>query len=146
MRHSWKHPGLEYGKGGRGPAAGNRTAGHTGQLWRESCSDGPRARQRRRCWSWTSRQGNNPGDAFQRGVYSVAVEDRCGGRARGWRLLDGSVGKADVPFDLSGWTRETVAAKFRELEDNIEAGRFDPDPEPDKCNFCSVSYACRFAV
>jgi putative RecB family exonuclease len=57
----------------------------------------------------------------------------------------GKSGKPTVPYDLSEWTRDKVTGKFKELEDNIRAGRFDPLPESSKCRFCSVSYACEYA-
>lgn len=57
----------------------------------------------------------------------------------------GRSGKPTYPFDLRDWTRDTVGDKFHELAENVEAGRFDPDSEPDKCKFCNVNYACRFS-
>lgn len=92
-----------------------------------------------------NKTGNNPGDDFQLGVYSVALQEMYG--LFGPYLGDywmGRSGKATHPYDLTGWTRDRVAAAFRELEDNIQAERFDPLPEPDKCRFCSVSYSCEF--
>lgn len=41
---------------------------------------------------------------------------------------------------LAEWTREQVAERLRELEDNIHAGRFDSDRAPDKCRMCDVTY------
>lgn len=90
--------------------------------------------------------GNNPGDDFQLGVYSVAIEDKYGVKPEKGDYWMGRSGKPTYPFDLREWTRESVGAKFRELEENVRAKRFDPDPEPDKCKFCDVSYACEFAL
>lgn len=90
--------------------------------------------------------GNSPGDDFQLGVYSVAI----GEMFDEWGAISGDYwmgrsGKPTYPFDLRDWSTGTVGLKFKELQANIEAGRFDPDPSPDKCRFCDVSYACAYA-
>lgn len=91
--------------------------------------------------------GNNPGDDFQLGVYSVAIQEMFGtfGPYEGdyWMAR---AGKPTHPFDLRDWTREAVAERFRELEGNIQNERFDPKPDPDVCRFCSVSLACEYAA
>lgn len=92
-----------------------------------------------------NKTGNNPGDDFQLAVYAVALQEMYG--LFGPYLGDywmGRSGKATHPYDLTSWTRDRVAAAFRELEDNIQSERFDPMPEPDKCRFCDVSYSCEF--
>lgn len=90
--------------------------------------------------------GNQPGDDFQLAVYALAVADSYGVAAPVvgdyWM---GRSGKPTYPFDLRDWTRDAVTEKFHELEANIQAGRFDPEPDPDKCRFCDVSYACEFS-
>lgn len=94
-----------------------------------------------------NKTGNKPGDSFQLGVYAVALAETYGIDPP--RLGDywmGKKGEPVGPFDLTEWTRERVAAEFRDLEDNIQAGRFDPDPEPSKCRFCDVSHACDFSA
>lgn len=95
--------------------------------------------------------GNDPGDDFQLGVYGVALAEmfdieppRVGDYYMAGKK--GMKGKASHPFDISEWTRDRVAEKFLELEDNLRAGRFDPDPEPSKCAFCDVNYSCSFAA
>jgi putative RecB family exonuclease len=93
--------------------------------------------------------GNTPGDDFQLGVYSLAVAKKYGVEQPrlGDYYMAGKKGKKAVvtkPYDLTEWTEEKVTAAFRGLEDNIQAGNFDPDPEPDKCRFCDVSYSCEF--
>jgi putative RecB family exonuclease len=91
--------------------------------------------------------GNNPGDDFQLGVYAVALADKFGlSQIKTGDYWMGRSGKPTYPFDLRDWTPNTVAEKFKELESNIEAERFDPDPDPDKCRFCDVSYACEYKV
>ncbi|QGJ90215.1 Cas4 exonuclease [Mycobacterium phage SheaKeira] len=90
--------------------------------------------------------GNKPGDDFQLGVYALVVKLLYGVEAAtGDYFLAGKKGKKPVlthPFDLSEWTLEAVAAKFAEVEEGIRSGTFEALPEPDKCNFCDVSYSC----
>lgn len=90
--------------------------------------------------------GNSPGDDFQLGVYSVAIEELYGIKpAYGDYFMVGKKGaqpRISGPYDLSPWTRDVVAARFREVEARIQAGDFEPDPEPNKCGFCDVNYSC----
>jgi putative RecB family exonuclease len=90
--------------------------------------------------------GNSPGDDFQLGVYSVAVEELYGAKPpRGDYFMVGKRGakpRISGPYDLSRWTREAVSARFHEVEARIQAGDFEPDPEPGKCGFCDVNYYC----
>lgn len=92
-----------------------------------------------------NKTGNQPGDDFQLGTYKVAMEVQFGvdGITKGDYWM-GRSGKPTFPYDLTEWTQERVTEKFHELEDNIKAERFDPDPEPSKCMFCSVSSSCSF--
>ncbi|AER26461.1 exonuclease [Mycobacterium phage Saintus] len=95
--------------------------------------------------------GNTPGDDFQLGVYSVAVEMMYGVErpqtGRYWMAgKKGGKGKPTKPYDLSEWTREAVTEKFHELDQNIRAEKFEADPEPSKCQFCDVSASCSFAM
>ncbi|WP_457062749.1 RecB family exonuclease [Mycobacteroides abscessus] len=92
-----------------------------------------------------NKTGNKPGDDFQLGVYAVAMAEQYGlGIERGDYWM-GRTGKPTKPYDLTDWTRETVRDKFVELQDNINAGNFPPDPEPSKCKFCDVSYSCQYS-
>ncbi|MDV6975310.1 RecB family exonuclease [Mycobacterium intracellulare] len=94
--------------------------------------------------------GNTPGDDFQLGVYSVAIEDKYGVKPESGDYYmagkKGVKGKPTYPFDLRDWTRDRVTEKFHALEENLQAKRFDPQPDPDKCNFCNVSYSCQYAA
>lgn len=94
-----------------------------------------------------NKTGNQPGDDFQLAVYAVALAEQYGIEQPSvgdyWM---GRSGKPTKVYPLNGWTREKVSAKFAELEENITAGKFDPDPEPSKCRFCDVSAACDYAV
>jgi putative RecB family exonuclease len=92
-----------------------------------------------------NKTGNNPGDDLQLGVYSVAVAEAFGVA----RPLIGDywmarAGKPTVPFDLTSWTRDRVNDAFADLEEQIGAGNFPPDPTPDKCLFCDVSHECKY--
>ncbi|AIK69104.1 Cas4 exonuclease [Mycobacterium phage Trike] len=91
--------------------------------------------------------GNQPGDDFQLAVYAIALSLMYGIEPpKTGDYWMGRAGKPTYPFDLSDWPYERVAEKFRELEENLAAERFDPDPDPDKCKFCDVAHACDFAV
>lgn len=94
-----------------------------------------------------NKTGNHPGDDFQLAVYAVAMAEQFGiPKPEYGDYWMGRTGKPTLPFVLVDWTREKVSQKFRELEDNIQAGNFDPSPEASKCKFCDVSWACDYAV
>ena len=90
--------------------------------------------------------GNSPGDDFQLGVYALAIETLYGVRpTTGDYFMAGKKGKpakTTAPYDLSCWTRGAVSDRFHEVEARIQAGDFDPDPEPSKCGFCDVNLSC----
>lgn len=90
--------------------------------------------------------GNSPGDDFQLGVYAVAIEALYGIKPpTGDYFMVGKRGAApriSGPHDLSRWTREEVTDIFHAVEARIQAGEFDPDPEPRKCGFCDVNLSC----
>lgn len=113
--------------------------------------------------------GNKPGDDFQLGAYAVAIAETYGidPPATGDYWM-GRTGKATKQFDLSAWSRDRVATKFRWLEEQIQTARFDPKPgctelegfnpevwdsskflpKPDAevCRFCDVRSSCDFAM
>ncbi|ASZ75238.1 Cas4 exonuclease [Mycobacterium phage MissWhite] len=91
--------------------------------------------------------GNSPGDDFQLGVYALAVAMTYGVEApkTGDYFMAGKRGvkaKPTAPYDLTEWTREKITERFHEVEARIQAGDFEPLPEPDKCGFCDVNYSC----
>ncbi|AQT28247.1 Cas4 exonuclease [Mycobacterium phage Jabith] len=90
--------------------------------------------------------GNKPGDDFQLGVYALALRMLYGVEVtEGDYFMVGKKGKKPKPtpvYDLTPWTYEEVRDRFHEVEEGIAAGRFDPDPDPDKCGFCDVNYSC----
>lgn len=93
------------------------------------------------------KSGNQPGDDFQLAVYAVAIQDMYGtfGPYEGDYWM-GRTGKPTYPYDLRDWTREKVTEKFHELEENIQAGNFDPTPSASACAFCDVRDACEFRM
>jgi putative RecB family exonuclease len=94
-----------------------------------------------------NKTGNQPGDDFQLGVYGVAISEQyCIETPERGDYWMGRSGKPTYPYDLTEWNRESVAEKFHELEENIQAERFDAHPDPDTCKFCDVSYSCSFAM
>ncbi len=92
-----------------------------------------------------NKTGNKPGDDFQLGVYAVALGEQFETFSSTGDYWMGRTGKPTKPYDLTDWTRETVRDKFVELQDNINAGNFPPNPEPDRCRFCDVSYSCQYS-
>jgi putative RecB family exonuclease len=98
-------------------------------------------------WVRDNKTGNKPGDTFQLGVYAVALAEQYGIQQPVFGdYWMGRTGKPTDVYVLEEWDRQSVSAKFRELEDNITAGRFDPDPEPSKCRLCDVSASCEYAL
>ncbi|EFV12963.1 RecB family exonuclease [Segniliparus rugosus] len=93
-----------------------------------------------------NKTGNSPGDDFQLGTYGVALSEQFGVFAPVGDYWMGRTGKPTKAYDISKWTVERVTEEFHRLADNIEAERFDPDPEPSKCMFCDVAYSCDYAV
>lgn len=94
--------------------------------------------------------GNSPGGPFQLGTYKVAIEDEypdvkvIGGRY----LMAGKRGARNAKyeqFDITEFTKESLSERFHRMDDEIRKGNIPAKPTPDKCRFCSVSYACEFA-
>lgn len=92
------------------------------------------------------KSGNSPGDDFQLATYKVAVEETYGATVRFGDYWMGRNGKPTVPYNIEAWTTEKVTEVFKATDEAILAERFDPDPEPSKCRFCSVALACEFAA
>ncbi|WP_280485387.1 RecB family exonuclease [Nocardia cyriacigeorgica] len=93
-----------------------------------------------------NKTGKVPGDDFQLGTYGVALEVDYDENVNEGDYWMGTSGKATMPYDLTDMTRDYITEEFHKLAENIRAERFDPDPEPDKCRFCSVAYACDFSL
>lgn len=91
--------------------------------------------------------GNKPGDEFQLAVYAVAISQQFNVTPPHFGdYWMGRTGKPTAEYFLADFGFSQITAAFRELEDNIQAGRFDPDPEPSKCRFCDVSASCEFSA
>jgi len=91
------------------------------------------------------KSGNLPGDAFQLGVYAVAMEQQY----PGVEIAGGDYHMVKqnkmVARDIKGeWSREEVIAKFKEVEKKIEAEEFPPNPSDNNCRFCSVANSCEW--
>ncbi|EHB47624.1 hypothetical protein MycrhDRAFT_5750 [Mycolicibacterium rhodesiae JS60] len=90
--------------------------------------------------------GKKPGDDFQLGVYALALWVLYGVViTSGDYYMAGPKGKKAVvtdPYDLTEWNLEAVTQRFLEVEEKIQAGEFEADPEADKCGFCDVNYSC----
>ncbi|WP_431941650.1 RecB family exonuclease [Nocardia grenadensis] len=93
-----------------------------------------------------NKTGRSPGDDFQLGLYKVAVEVDYGIRVTEGDYWMGKAGKPTFPYNLIDMSRDYVSDEFNKLADNIRAERFDPDPDPDKCMFCSVKASCEFSL
>lgn len=92
------------------------------------------------------KSGNKPGDEFQLGTYAAAVKIQYGlDFDKGWFWM-GKTGKLTVPFDLTEWPLERLTEIYEEVDDGIRAEDFEPSPERNKCMFCTVSAACKYAV
>lgn len=94
--------------------------------------------------------GNEPGDEFQPGTYKVALEEKYPGITvvRGGYLMAGKKNVKNsryIEADISHFNKEMLTKEYHWLDENIKAERFDPDPEPSKCMFCSVRTACEFS-
>jgi putative RecB family exonuclease len=93
-----------------------------------------------------NKTGKSPGGPMQLGLYKVAVEMDYGVRVIEGDYWMGKSGKPTYPYNLLDMSRDYIADEFNKLAENIKAERFDPDPEPDKCRFCSVSHSCEFSL
>src|SRR5699024_9703686 len=92
-----------------------------------------------------NKTGNQPGDDFQLATYAVAVAETYDVPQPAWGdYWMGRSGKPTKPYDLSGWTKDKVAAVYKDMDDAVKAGHFPADPEPSKCRFCSVAMSCDF--
>jgi putative RecB family exonuclease len=47
-------------------------------------------------------------------------------------------------FDLTEINQDDLTAMFEQLDSEVQAGRFVPNPSPDRCRRCPVKDSCRF--
>lgn len=93
-----------------------------------------------------NKTGNQPGGPFQLATYGSAIgllHDVWPVKGDYWMARKG---KPTKPYDLSEWPLERLIDIYGEADEAIRQERFDPDPDPDKCRFCSVATSCEFAV
>ena len=88
--------------------------------------------------------GNNPSDAFQLGVYAIAMEQKYPGIEIAGGDYHMVKTKKMVSRDIREWSREEVIKTFKETEKKIDAGEFPPNPSDSVCRFCSVSESCEW--
>lgn len=88
--------------------------------------------------------GNNPSDAFQLGVYAIAIEQKYPGVEIAGGDYHMVKSNTMVSRDIREWSREEVIAKFKEIEKKINAGEFPPNPSDSNCRFCSVANSCEW--
>ncbi|GGM39366.1 hypothetical protein GCM10012275_07810 [Longimycelium tulufanense] len=88
--------------------------------------------------------GRQPGDDFQLAVYTVALGMKYGVDVTTGDYWMARVGKATHPYELRDWTTERITEEFHKMDQAVKAGRFEPDPEPNKCRFCPVNSSCEY--
>lgn len=88
--------------------------------------------------------GKSPGDDIQLATYAEAVRRDLDLPLYVGDYWMGQSGKPTYDYDLSQWTTERLTEEFEWLDQQINEERFEPDPEPKKCDFCSVNTSCPF--
>lgn len=89
--------------------------------------------------------GNKPGDSFQLGTYGDLIRQAYGEIITVgyyWMGKTGNLTRAS--YDLTEWTYDALGEVYESVDNQINAGDFPADPEPDKCWSCSVNHACTF--
>lgn len=89
--------------------------------------------------------GAAPDNDLQLGVYKVALEESYDVVVPSGDFLLTKTGSASFPYDLGDYTLEEMTARFRALEDNVQAGNFEPKPSPSVCRRCDVAASCPYA-
>lgn len=92
------------------------------------------------------KSGNKPPNdqGLQLGTYAGYLKQKYDIEPSTGTFWMGKTGKMTVPYDLTAWTQEHLTDVYGRADEQIRAGEFDPDPEPSKCMFCSVSADCQF--
>lgn len=93
-----------------------------------------------------NKTGNMPGDDFQLAVYARSLEKLYDVEINTGDYWMGRKGGPTPIYDLSYWTAERLTEAFAEMDAGVRAGSFEPNPEPKKCMFCSVSSSCAFSM
>lgn len=88
--------------------------------------------------------GAKPGDAFQLAVYSEAMRIKYGVEINRGDYFMGKTGKPTRHIPITAEDRADVHLAFAELEENLNAGKFPPNPGS-ICRMCDVATSCEFA-
>ncbi|MFC0547068.1 RecB family exonuclease [Kutzneria chonburiensis] len=88
--------------------------------------------------------GLPPDDELQLGVYGVALSKTYDVEVRTGDYWMAKAGRPAHPYDLTAWTEERITEAFEEMDAGVRSGRFEPDPEPAKCDRCPVKDKCEF--
>ena len=91
-----------------------------------------------------TKTGNKPGDEFQLATYAVGVNEVYGIQPTSLDYMMTKTGSVIGGYDISDWSKDRISSMFRELEDNIQAGRFPAKPSKAGCLFCDVSDSCEY--
>lgn len=92
------------------------------------------------------KSGNKPGDVFQLETYAGVMQKLYGIKPTSGFFWMGKTGKMTFPYDVSHVSEEYLADRYGAADLQIREERFDPDPEPSKCRFCTVALACKFSA
>lgn len=87
--------------------------------------------------------GNQPGDEFQLATYAVGVNEVYGVQPTHLDYFMTKTGST-VSYDIAGWGKDRITGLFRELEDNINLGRFEARPSKSNCQMCDVAESCEY--
>lgn len=90
--------------------------------------------------------GKVPGEDFQLGPYALWCRKELGLDVWFGDFWMAVSGKPTFPYDLGEWTEERLTAEFVRLEENIQAGNYEPNPTVDGCRICPVNWNCEYKV
>lgn len=90
--------------------------------------------------------GAKPGDVFQLTVYAEALRMKYGVDVYAGDFMMGKTGKPTKQHRFSLDDRDAVHEGFAWLEEQIDAGSYEPNPSRSNCQMCAVRTACEFAA
>lgn len=88
--------------------------------------------------------GARPGDIFQLATYAEAVRIKHGETPELGDYFMGKAGKPTKTIRITEQDREEVHKGFEQLEKDIQAEKFEPNPSRNVCAMCSVKDSCEF--
>ena len=89
--------------------------------------------------------GAKPGDAFQLATYAEALRLKYGVTIIGGDFMMGKTGKPTKVVRIKEEDLIAVREAFEWLEQQIQAGEYEPNPSPSVCRMCAVSSSCPYA-